>query len=151
MINSHNVYTLFCIWTSSISPTYFHHIVLNFMLCNSFFAADPVWKTALQIALQDYFIAAFKEVEPTEKYKFSSIYVPRHKKKKLYALLVFKTLKTQLYDSSIDIVRCLHLLFWEVFRPFGLNYLGKNLLFFSDFDIYSYGIFLITITFYFFS
>ena len=75
------------------------------MLCNSFFAADPVWKNALQIALQDYFIAAFKEVEPTEKYKFSSIYVPRHKKKKLYALLVFKTLKTQLYDSSIDIVR----------------------------------------------
>ena len=33
------------------------------------------------------------------------IYVPCHKKKKLYASLVFKTLKIQLYDSSIDIVR----------------------------------------------
>ena len=34
-----------------------------------------------------------------------SIYVPCHKKKKLYASLVFKTLKIQLYGSSIDIVR----------------------------------------------
>ena len=34
-----------------------------------------------------------------------SIYVPCHKKKKLYASLVFKTLKIQLYGASIDIVR----------------------------------------------
>ena len=107
-MNYYNVYTLYCIWTSSISPASFHHIVLNFMLFNIFFTAGPVWKTrdsSEQIPLQDYFTAAFNQVEPTEKYKFLSIYVPYHKKKKLYASLVFKTLKTQLYDSSIDIVR----------------------------------------------
>ena len=76
------------------------------MLFNNFFTADPVWKTgdsSEQIALQDYFAAASKEVEPTEKYKFLSIYVPCHKK--IYASIVFKTLKIQLYDSSIGIVR----------------------------------------------
>ena len=51
------------------------------------------------------FTAAFSEVEPTEKHKSLSIYVPCHKKKKLYAWMVFKTLKIQLYDSSIDTVR----------------------------------------------
>ena len=107
-MNYYNVYTLHSMWTSSISPASFHHIVLNFMLFNIFFTAGPVWKTrdsSEQIPLQDYFTAAFNEVEPTEKYKFLSIYVPYHKKKKLYASLVFKTLKIQLYDSSIDIVR----------------------------------------------
>ena len=78
------------------------------MLFNNFFTADPVWKTgdsSEKIALQNYFAAASKEVEPTEKYKFLSIYVPCHKKKKLYASIVFKTLKIQVYDSSIGIVR----------------------------------------------
>ena len=53
---------------------------------------------------QKIILQAFNEVEPTEKYKFLSIYVPCPKKK-LYASLVFKTLKIQLYDSSIDIVK----------------------------------------------
>ena len=78
------------------------------MLFNIFFTAGPLWKardSSEQIPLQDYFTAAFNEVEPSEKYKFLSIYVPCHKNKKLYASLVFKTLKIQLYDSSIDIVR----------------------------------------------
>ena len=73
-----------------------------------FFTAGPVWKirdSCEQIPLQDYFTAAFNQVEPTEKYKFLSIYEPCHKKKKLYASFVFKTLKIQLYDFSIDIVR----------------------------------------------
>ena len=77
------------------------------MLFNNF-TTDPAWKTGYsseQIALQEYFTAAFKEVEPTEKCKFLSIYVPCHKKKKVYTSLVFKTLKIQLYDSSIDVVR----------------------------------------------
>ena len=66
------------------------------MLFNNFFTADPVWKTgdsSEKIALKNYFAAASKEVEPTEK------------KKKLYASIVFKTLKIQVYDSSIGIVR----------------------------------------------
>ena len=58
-----------------------------------------------QVPLQDYYTAAFNIVEPTEKYRFLSIYVPCHEKKKLYASLVFKTLKIMLYGSSIDIVR----------------------------------------------
>ena len=70
------------------------------MFCNNFVIADPVSKTALQIALQDYFTAVFKEVEPNEKYRFLSIYVTYHKKKKVYASLVFKTLKILLYDSQ---------------------------------------------------
>ena len=64
------------------------------MLFNIFFTAGPVWKTrdsSKQIPLQDYFTATFNEV-----------YI---KKKKLQASLVFKTLKIQLYDSSIDIER----------------------------------------------
>ena len=69
------------------------------MFCNNFVIADPVSKTALQIALQDYFTAVFKEVEPNEKYRFLSIYVTYHKKK-VYASLVFKTLKILLYDSQ---------------------------------------------------
>ena len=53
------------------------------MLFNNFFTAGPVWKTrdpSEQILLEDYFTVAFNEVEPTEKYKFLSIYVPCHKK-----------------------------------------------------------------------
>ena len=78
------------------------------MLFNNSFTTDPAWKTgnsSKQIAVQEYFTAAFKEVEPTEKYKFLWIYVPCYKKKKVYTSLVFKALKIQLYDSSIDIVR----------------------------------------------
>ena len=73
-----------------------------------FFSADPAWKigdSSEQIVLQGYFTAAFKEVEPTENYKFLSIYVPCHKKKKLCTSLIFNILKIELYDSSIDIVR----------------------------------------------
>ena len=102
------MYTLDCIWTSSIYPALF--TILCSILCFLifFFTAGPAWKTRYlseQIPLQDYFTVVFNEAEPTEKYKFLSIYVPCHKKKKLYASLVFKTLKIQLYDSSIDIVR----------------------------------------------
>ena len=42
-----------------------------------------------QFAVQEYFTIEFKEVEPTKKYKFLSIYVPCRKKQKLYAWLVF--------------------------------------------------------------
>ena len=76
------------------------------MLFNNFFTEYPVWKTgdSGQIALQICFTAVFKEVEPIEKYKSLSIYLPCHKKKKLYASLVFEALKIQPCDSSIDIV-----------------------------------------------
>ena len=56
------------------------------MLFNDLFSADPAWKTGDsrdQIALQEYFTAPFNEVGATKKYKFLSIYVPCHKKKKL--------------------------------------------------------------------
>ena len=102
------MYILYCIWISFISPAFLHHIVLNFTLFNNFFTADPAYKTgdsSKRIALLDYFTATFNRVEPTEKCNFLSIYVPCHKRKKLYASLVFKTLKIQLFDSSIDIVR----------------------------------------------
>ena len=49
------------------------------MLFNNFFSADPAWKTGDsrdQIALQEYFTAAFNEVEATKKYKFLSIKNP---------------------------------------------------------------------------
>ena len=76
------------------------------MLFNNFFTEYPVWKTgdSGQIALQICFTAVFKEVEPIEKYKSLSMYVPCHKKRKLYASLVFEALKIQLCDSPIDIV-----------------------------------------------
>ena len=56
------------------------------MLFNDLFSADPAWKTGDsrdQIALQEYLTAPFNEVGATKKYKFLSIYVPCHKKKKL--------------------------------------------------------------------
>ena len=89
---------------SELHPSLPHlFTILGSILCFLifFFTAGPVWKTrdsCEQIPLQDYFTAAFNQVEPTEKYKFLSIYEPCHKKKKLYASFVFKTLKTQLYD-----------------------------------------------------
>ena len=61
---------------------------------------DPTWNNAdrnKQIALQEYFTDAFKEIETSEVYKFLSTFVPTHKKKKLYASLVLKTLHMQLY------------------------------------------------------
>ena len=69
---------------------------------------DPTWNNAdstEQIALQEYFTGAFKEIDTSGDYKFLSTFVPTHKKKKLYASLVLKTLHIQLYHSSLDIVR----------------------------------------------
>ena len=47
------------------------------MLFYNFFIADPAWingDSSKQTALQEYFTAAFKEVEPTERFRFLSIY-----------------------------------------------------------------------------
>ena len=106
-------------------PHLFTMLYSVFMLFNYFFTADSVWKTgdsSEHITLQDCFTAAFEEVEQTEKYKFLSIYVPCHKKKKLHASLVFKTLNIQLYDSSVNIVRLAsknrEILSWFVFASF---------------------------------
>ena len=77
------------------------------MLFNNFFTEYPVWITgdsSGQIALQIYFTAMFKKLEPIEKHNSLSMCVPCHKKKKLYASLAFEALKIQLCDSSIDIV-----------------------------------------------
>ena len=77
------------------------------MLFNNFFTEYPVWITgdsSGQIALQIYFTAMFKKLEPIEKHNSLSMCVPCHKKKKLYASLVLEALKIQLCDSSIDIV-----------------------------------------------
>ena len=90
------------------------------------------WELKQEIALLDYFTAAFKEVEPTENYKFLWLDGPCHKKKKLYASLVFKTLKIQLYDSSIDIVRLASkhrkILSWFItlLKKTPKNIVGKN-------------------------
>ena len=43
-------------------------------------------------------------METSRDYKFLSTFVPTHKKKRLYASLVMKTLHMQLYHSSVDIV-----------------------------------------------
>ena len=60
---------------------------------------DPTWNNAdrnKQIALQEYFTDAFKEIETSDVCKFLSTFAPTHKKKKLYALLVPKTLHIKL-------------------------------------------------------
>ena len=115
MWNKSNIWSIstLCILyvASELHPSLPHFFtILCLILCFLiiFFTADPAWKTAdssKQIAFQEPFTAEFKEVEPIEKKFFLSIYVPCHKKKKLYVSLVFKSLKIQLYDSSINIVR----------------------------------------------
>ena len=68
---------------------------------------NPTWNNAdskEQIALQEYFTGAFKEIDTSGDYKLLSTFVRTHKKKKLYASLVLKTLHIQLNHSSVDIV-----------------------------------------------
>ena len=69
---------------------------------------DPPWKTAdssEQIAVQEYFTAAFKDIDQTKANKFLPIHVPEHKMKKLYTPLVLWTLTIQLHHSSVDIMQ----------------------------------------------
>ena len=69
---------------------------------------DPIWNNANsteQIALQEYFTGAFKEIKTSGDCKFLSTLIPTHKKKKLYGSLVLKTLHIQVYYSSVDFVR----------------------------------------------